>query len=388
MRIVCLSKVWDHHTASGGYDCLASAVGAKIIKRNASVFGANTVGRNKPIGIASRIAKKLWHRSTNSGSYMLNYQFEDWLAEHHLLLRCLVDPPDVVHVLYGDEQIDLLLRWRSFLRCPLVVTFHIPAEQVAQRFEHFQSKEIKGIDAAIVVAKSEVARFERWFGPNKVVYIPHGIDTEQFWPDRSKSTNDKLRLLIVGAWLRDWDLAHRVIDEAERAQLDIQFDVVTFSEFFPYFTGCSNVNLHPRVSELKLIELYREADALFLPLKNATGNNAVLEALACGTPVITTDVGGLPDYVTGDCGWLIPKGDVAAAVELIKKLCFDHDIARSRREAARAQALKFDWQRIAERVSVVYSAVHSGQSPSAAVKEFEQAVRSRAAHEMATQMRP
>jgi glycosyltransferase involved in cell wall biosynthesis len=257
------------------------------------------------------------------------------------------------------------------LRCRLVVTFHLPAEQVIRRFEYFQPEEINGIDAAIVLATSEITRFEQWFGADKVVYVPHGIDTTQFRPADRRSAHDKLKLLFVGDHLRDWDVAHRVIDEVHRNHLDVHFDVVTRSDLFPFFTGCSNITLYCQVTEPELIELYRGADALFLPVENATANNSVLEALACGTPVIGTDVGGMPDYITPDCGWLIPKADATSAFELVKQLCVHRELARSRREKARAQALKFEWQRIAERVSVVYSAVQAGQSPSAAVKEFE-----------------
>jgi glycosyltransferase involved in cell wall biosynthesis len=92
---------------------------------------------------------------------------------------------------------------------------------------------------------------------------------------------------------------------------------------------------------------------------------------ACGTPVIATDVGGIPDYMSSDSGWLIPAGDAATAFESIRKLRADEEVVRSRRKNARAQALKFDWQRIAERLSVVYSAVSAGRSPSAAVSQFE-----------------
>ena len=367
MHVACLVKRWHHHSASGGYDRLASAVGATVIKRN------------ELSGITARAAKKLWWRLTNTSAYLLDYQFEDWLAEQRLLIRCLVNPPDVVHVLYGDEQLDLLLRRRQMLNCPLIVTFHLPAERVIQRFEYFQSEEIKGIDAAIVLARSEVAKFQRWFGTDKVVYVPHGIDTTQFRPDNRKLVFDKLRLLIVGEHMRDWDAMHRVIDEAKRSNLDIRFDVVTRSEFFPYFTGCSNVTLHSQIPEAELIKLYQGADALFLPVKNATANNSVLEALACGTPVITTDIGGMPDYVTNDCGWLIPTGDIESMIELVKRVCAHREMARSRRVKARSQALKFDWQRVAEWVSVVYSAVQAGSSPAAAVEEFEQAARIRSA---------
>ena len=78
--------------------------------------------------------RKTWKKRTNTGAYLLDYRLEDWLAEQQLLAKCLLNPPDVVHVLFGDEQLDLLLRRRRMLRCPLVATFHLPAERVRRRF--------------------------------------------------------------------------------------------------------------------------------------------------------------------------------------------------------------------------------------------------------------
>jgi glycosyltransferase involved in cell wall biosynthesis len=363
MRVACLVKRWQHHSPSAGYDHLATAVGATVFKRP-------ELSQDM-----SKASGKIWNRLSNAGAYLEHYQFEDLWAEQRLLIRCLIDPPQAVHVLYGDEQLNLLLRWRRLLRCPLIVTFHLPAQRVAKRFEYFQSQELKGVDAAIVLAQSEISGFQRWFGTDKVVYVPHGIDTTRFKPNDHRSVDDGLRLLVVGHHMRDWEVIHRVIDEACRCNLGIQFEVVTPTEYFPYFTACANVTLYSQISESKLIELYRRADALFLPVTDATANNSVLEALACGLPVITTDIGGMPDYVTNDSGWLLPKGDVESIIELFKQLCLHRDIARSRRENARAQACKFDWRQIAERLSAIYSAVCAGQAPSAALSEFDQSAR-------------
>ena len=142
--------------------------------------------------------------------------------------------------------------------------------------------------------------------------------------------------------MRDWVVIHRTIDEINRRRLNVEFHVVTAGQLFPYLTGCDNLVLHSHVSEAELVGLYRSADVLFLPVTNATANNSILEALACGTPVISTLVGGIPDYVSKECGWLLPVGDVSAHVNLIASLADDRELARSRREAARTQALKFD----------------------------------------------
>ena len=238
MRVICLVKRWQHHTTSGGYDQLASAVGATVIKRH-----------ELSKDIYKVVSGKIWNRWSNTGAYLEHYQFEDWFAEQQLLIRCLVNPPDVVHVLYGDEQLDFLLRWRKLLRCPLVASFHRPAERIAKRFEYFQPNEIKGIDAVIALATSEISAFQRWFGPDKVVYVPHGIETTRFLPGGRGPACHTLKLLFVGHHMRDWDVIHRVIDEVHRCNLDIHFDAVVPSEYFPYFTGCSNVTLHSQIGE-------------------------------------------------------------------------------------------------------------------------------------------
>ena len=359
MQVTCLVKRWSHHTISGGYDRLGSAVGAHIIKRELT------------IGKLGRIAQKIWRRRTSTGSYLIDYQFGDWLAEIGILSTNLLRPPDVLHVLYGDEQLDLLLRWRALLRCRLVVSFHLPAERVSDRFEVIQAGLGKNIDAAIVLAKNQIEHFERWIGAGKVVWVPHGIDTERFHPGNRQPGNGRVKLLFVGHHMRDWNVIHRVIDEVYYFDLPVDFDVVTGDEFLPYLTGCSNVKFHSGISEAALIELYQKSDALLVPLVNATANNAVLESLACGTPVISTAVGGIPDYVTTGCGWLFPKGDVGPIMDLVRQLCANKAVSESRRKEARLQSVRFDWHEVAKRMSVVYSAVTCGRSPKKAIIEFD-----------------
>jgi glycosyltransferase involved in cell wall biosynthesis len=359
VQVTCLAKRWSHHTTSGGYDRLGSAVGASIIKRQS------------PKGTLSWVGQKVWRRYTKTSSYLIDYQFGDWLAEIGILSTSFLRSPDVLHVLYGDEQLDLLLRWRALLRCRLVVSFHLPADRVSQRFEVTQAGLGKNVDAAIVLARNEITHFEKWIGAGKVVWVPHGIDTERFRPGLRKPGNGRVKLLFVGDHMRDWNVIHRVIDESHYLDLAVDFDVVTRDEFLPYFTGCSNVTCYSGISEAALIELYQESDALLVPLLKATANNAVLESLACGTPVISTLVGGIPDYVTAKCGWLFPKGEVDPIMDLIRQLCANKAVTESLRAEARLQALRFDWREVAKRMWVVYSAIASGRSLVKAIGELD-----------------
>jgi glycosyltransferase involved in cell wall biosynthesis len=358
VKVVVLAKRWSHHTTSGGYDRLGSAVNASIINRT-SVKGT-----------PGRVAQKLWRHYTKTGSYLFHYDFGDWLAEIGVLTANFLRPWDVLHVLYGDEQLDLLLRWRTLLRCRLVVSFHLPADQISQRF-NVQAELGKNIDAGIVLARDEVTHFEKWIGGDKVVWVPHGIDTDRFRLGDHKPGGHRIKLLFVGHHMRDWNVIHRVIDEVHYSGLPVDFDVVTAPDFLPHFAGCANVTLHSGIPEAALIQLYQSSDALLVPLLDATANNAILESLACGTPVISTLIGGIPDYVTDKCGWLFPKGAVDPIMALIRKICENKALVDSRRKEARVQALRFDWREVARRMSIVYSAVSVGQLPLKAMSEFD-----------------
>jgi glycosyltransferase involved in cell wall biosynthesis len=345
LRVICVAKRWKHHTASGGYDQLARVVGAEVVRRNLSR------------DILHRIKCKVWERFAYPKSYLLDYRYEDWLAERLVLRTSERRPPDLVHVLYGDEQLDLLLRRRRLLSCPLIATFHLPTHLVRQRFEQTQKHLVSGIDLAVVVSTCQLQAFEEWLGADRVIYIPHGIDTDRFCPCEPPPRRDCVRLITVGHHMRDWKALDEIIRECHVQKLAVQFDIVA-SEHSLLSSAClPNVHFHCQIPEEHLIQLYREATALLLPMHDATANNAALEALACGTPVISTMIGGIPDYVDNTCGWMFEQGEVAGIVKLISEICDEQEVALSRRSAARNKALAFSWTRVGTKMRSAYEAV-------------------------------
>jgi len=111
------------------------------------------------------------------------------------------------------------------------------------------------------------------------------------------------------------------------------------------------------VSEEQLRDLYRNAALLLMPLEDAVANNAIMEAMACGLPIVTNDTGGIRDYVDTEFALLRAKGDSSAMAEATLSLCADTPRRARMREAARAQALKFDWKIIADHIAQVYERV-------------------------------
>ena len=88
-----------------------------------------------------------------------------------------------------------------------------------------------------------------------------------------------------------------------------------------------------------LIATLQQSDVFLLPSQTESFGLAALEAMACGVPVVASDVGGVSEVVVdGETGFLAPAGDVAAMAAHARRLLFDEDLRRRMSRAARHAA--------------------------------------------------
>jgi N-acetyl-alpha-D-glucosaminyl L-malate synthase BshA len=93
--------------------------------------------------------------------------------------------------------------------------------------------------------------------------------------------------------------------------------------------------------------LMAQSDLLLRPSLYESFCLAALEAMACGVPVIASNVGGLPEVVVhGETGILFPLGNHSSAVDLSVNLLSDQRKYKAMKEAAAIHALKFDQKKI------------------------------------------
>jgi glycosyltransferase involved in cell wall biosynthesis len=89
------------------------------------------------------------------------------------------------------------------------------------------------------------------------------------------------------------------------------------------------------VSRADVVRLFRAADASLLSSTWENLPHSVLEALAAGTPVISTAVGGVPEVVhDGENGILVPPGDPQALADAIRRFLADDALRRRLADAA------------------------------------------------------
>ncbi len=109
-----------------------------------------------------------------------------------------------------------------------------------------------------------------------------------------------------------------------------------------------------KIETSELVRHYSTATMLVVPSIYEGFGLPAAEAMACGTPVISTTAGALPEVV-GDAGILVPPGDTRAIVEAMKALLDDENRRRQLGELGKARvAGLFNWDNAAKETADVY----------------------------------
>jgi D-inositol-3-phosphate glycosyltransferase len=104
-----------------------------------------------------------------------------------------------------------------------------------------------------------------------------------------------------------------------------------------------------------LAQYYSAAEVVVVPSHYESFGLVALEAMACGTPVIASRVGGLQHTIEDDItGLLVPAGDPDALADRLRQLLLDAELRDRLGAAARARALSYTWPIVAERIIQVY----------------------------------
>ncbi|PWG62680.1 glycosyltransferase family 4 protein [Spiribacter halobius] len=122
-----------------------------------------------------------------------------------------------------------------------------------------------------------------------------------------------------------------------------------------------------RVGVERMAALYRDADVLLNPSRADNMPNALLEAMASGVPIVSTNVGGVPYMVEhGRTALLVPVDDAYAMAKAAERLLEDAVLHARLRRAGLEEASRYAWPQVRERLLDVYErAAHGGPSATA-----------------------
>ena len=124
----------------------------------------------------------------------------------------------------------------------------------------------------------------------------------------------------------------------------------------------NNVVMTGIVSDERLVRLYQDAAVFVFPSLYEGFGLPLLEAMACGCPVISSNLSSIPEVV-GDAGILLDPLDITAMSHAIERVLTDSKLAEQLRVAGLRQAKQFDWNRTARETVQLYQKVVGASTP-------------------------
>lgn len=334
---------YSHHSPHSGYSRIAE-YGEKFIPGELLRF---TTPLSRRI-VRERI---LWKLANGTPAY----DRLSMAAELGIARRILLERGYLYHILYGERTYHYTGRLNGFGDNRIIATFHLPPDRLRNAVQI--DWHIRQLSAVICVGNNQREFFDGLIDPARVFFVPLGVDVEYYQPPTSFDTRDPNICLIVGENYRDYPTLRGVIELVSYQRPETRFIAVMPEKSGDLIGEHPNFELRSGIPESELLSLYHKATIMLMPLKDATANNAILESMACGVPLVVSDVGAIRDYVIPEGAALIPLNDSRGMAETVLSLL--DDFAQRERMAlqAREQALKFSWMTVIEQMKAVYAAI-------------------------------
>jgi glycosyltransferase involved in cell wall biosynthesis len=288
-------------------------------------------------------------RHAANGSVQAVHSYEDcslWSFEEARRLgkACIYNLPIGYYPAWERKQRELAERFADWLP---------PGGLSSSRFVRPEQKrkEMELADLVLVPCTFVRSTIEQ-FVEKKVALAPFGVDAD-FWSPGERGESGPLRFIYAGqcslrkgipdllaAW-KQADLKDAVLDLVGGWQLS-ESKKGSLPPGVNWFGPCSSAQLR---------EHYRAADVFVFPSYFEGFGLVILEAMACGLPVVTTEATAGPDILTEECGRIVSSGSIEDILHALRWYSDHRDILPAMRRAARLKAEEHNWALYRKRIS-------------------------------------
>ncbi len=299
--------------------------------------------------------------------------------------RIIVDLPQVLRLLHQFNPTSIEVsdkwtltataRWARMRGIGSVLLSHERLDDMASDFTRLPVRTpvrwrnrrlAKAFDRVVVTTRYSAGEWEQTAA--RLVTVPLGVDLETFVvPQQPAEAMRRLRLVHVGRMSREKypQLVIETTLELDRRQVPVHLTMVGTGPHLGWLRELAGDGPIRFVGYMdgraEVAKAYGAAQIAMSVCPTETFGLAVLEALACGTPVVTADRGGARELVDASCaewGSADPVSLADAVQRLWRRL---HDDPATVREAARVRAEQYPWSAAVARMLAVHDEVASEQ---------------------------
>jgi glycosyltransferase involved in cell wall biosynthesis len=236
-------------------------------------------------------------------------------------------------------------------------------------FTGMQARVLRKLDAVTTVSESSRRDIATHMGVPEagIDVVPVGIDPDQFTPPPPDRPRDPDSILVItSADVPIKGLVHLLEAVAKlRTERPVRLTVVgTARPGGPAAAALDRLSLGDavrftgRVSDAELVSLLQRAAVVAIPSLYEGFSLPAIEAMACGTPLVTTDAGALPEVVGSEAGLRVRAGDVGELTAALDLVLGSPDLADRLGRAGRRRVIEnFTWRSTAQRTADWYAEV-------------------------------
>jgi len=335
--LLLLSTLHRNHAAHSGYQALAEHFpGARFL---------HTIRADPPGGLpllGARVARRVsFSRWYLGGCFAL--EMEAWRN-----LRAGF--AGIVHSMWADHDLGFLDLLLDPKRHRLVGSFHNCDDTFVHTIRF--PRRLRRFNAIILMSETQRRFFlDAGVWPERIHVVPHGVDTSYYKP--GVVGREAFTVLAAGGYRRNFPLLREVCVRLKE-EAGVRFEIVGPPAFRPLFEDLSNARFRSALKDAEYIEALQNCSCLLQTVENSTANNVILEAMACGQPIVAERIGGIPEYVGSDCAILTGPGDadgLAAALLELRASPAKRDLLAA---GARKRAESLDWENVAAQMRKIY----------------------------------
>lgn len=359
----------------GGSGALATELGLELARRGHEI---HLISYAQPFRLRGFAEHVFFHEVDVTGTYPLLEYFPYSLAlavkQHEVAVR---EHLDVLHVHYAVPHATAAYLARKMAEpdhpLPVVTTLHgTDITLVGQASSFFTVTKFSIEQSDAVTAVSTYLRDKTYdaFGCDgcSIDVIPNFINPSVFCPPTDSGCRgalappEKKVLMHVSNFRPVKQVVDvvRIFAKVHKQVPSVLVMVGDGPERPLAQAEAEQLGLHDAVQFLGKVDgvaaVLRCADVFLLPSASESFGLSALEAMACGVPVVASNVGGIPEVIRDGCGVLLPSGDVEGMAEAAMGLLEPSRLKVARR-AAVARAREFSADRIVPLYEAIYERV-------------------------------